>query len=600
MLSLTRVPRLTVALLLCASTSAAFLASSAQAQVIERNLPPPAQGDGGVVLAPEQLGASRDATPLGVTVSGIRLIGPKEQVEASPPTGVTISAIGAMSAERVAGPLSNYIGQPLSAKLIGDMQAAIARVYREAGYPFVAITLPVQEVTSGVVQLQVSEFRYGKVTTNGAKAGSEDGVLSQVRTADGGRIRADLLEEDLDWLNRYPYRSVQGVFSPGDQAGETALTLEVAPRKPWEIFAGWSNTGTGATGRQRYFAGFGAGMPSLGNSFLSYQATGSDDFWSAPGSIASGASSPRYFSQAARLVMPLAARQSLEIAPNYVATRQNGDPATFAFTNEVLEIPVIYRTALSNILPGTYLGDLMIGAVGRHVSRRSYFDGTDIGGANADQFELVFGWAMNRADAHGRTTVLARVVGNPGGVLGGNSAANWNAYSSGRVDRANYAYATLDLGRLTRLPGGLAYVTQFSGLLGTRTLPDTSQLAIGGMSATRGYVLEDASVDRGFYWRNEVCLPSFSLFGRNMAGGFKDDLSPYGFLDLGFGYNYGYDGLLGHVEAEKSSLAGIGAGLDYRHGSHVQASLAAGHALSSARETRAGDWTVQARLFLSY
>jgi hemolysin activation/secretion protein len=590
-----------VAVGLLALVAGAATAHAQGAAVLERNLPPPVLGGGGLAISPERLGASTDTTPLGVDVGGIRLIGPKEQPAARPPAGVSIGAIGAMPHAPLAQALAPFVGRPLSAKLIGDVQAAIAKAYRDAGYPFVAVTVPPQEVTSGVLQLQVSEFRYGAVTTTGAVPGSEAYLIARVRAQAGARIKAELLEEDLDWLNRYPYRAVQGVFAPGDALGTSALTLEITPRKPWEAFAGWSNTGTAATSYQRYFAGFGAAVPLLGDSFLSYQATGSGDFWSDTASVGTGPAAPNYFSQAGRLVVPIGARQSLEIAPNYVATRQNGDPEIFAFTNQTFELPVVYRTALSNVVPDSYLGDLMVGAVGRHVSRSSYFDGTGIGGAEADQFELLLGWAASRADAYGRTSVQARLVVNPGGVLGGNDAAHWSDYTAGRVDNVRYAYGTLDAGRVTRLPFGFAYVTQFSGLLADQALPDTDQLAIGGMMATRGYVLDDASVDSGFYWRNELRLPSAALLGHLGAlKGVQDELSPYAFLDIGYGYNYGYDGVLGPVSALTTRMAGIGAGLDYRLGAQIQASFVAGYALSSAGQTAAGDWTLQGRLFVSY
>lgn len=571
------------------------------AGVLERNLPPPVLGGGGLSLSPERLGASTDATPLGVDLAGVRLIGPKEPPLSRPPSGVSIGAIGAMAHAPLVQALTPFVGKPLSAKLIGELQAAVARAYREAGYPFVAVTVPPQEVTSGVLQLQVSEFRYGEVTTQGAVPGTETYLLARLRAATGERIRADLLEEDLDWLNRYPYRTAEGVFAPGDALGSSALTLNLTPRKPWEVFAGWSNTGTQATSYQRYFAGFGAALPAWGDSFLSYQATGSEDFWSDPASIGTGAASPNYFSQSARLVVPLAARQSVEIAPNYVATRQTGEPDLFSFTNQTFELPVLYRTALSNLLPGAYRGELLLGAVGRHVSRESYFTGTDIGGAAADQFELILGWAASRSDAFGRTSIQARLIANPGGVLGGNDAASWDAYTAGRVSDVDYTYGTLDIGRVTRLPAGFAYVTQFTGLVSGQALPDTDQLAIGGLYATRGYVLDDASVDQGFFWRNELRLPTLPVLSRlATSAGARDELSPYGFLDIGYGYNYGFDSVLGPVAGLTTHMAGIGAGVDYRFGDHLQASLVAGYALSSAGDTAAGDWTVQGRLFIAY
>lgn len=58
--------------------------------------------------------------------------------------------------------------------------------------------------------------------------------------------------------------------------------------------------------------------------------------------------------------------------------------------------------------------------------------------------------------------------------------------------------------------------------------------------------------------------------------------------------------MLGPVSALTIRMAGIGAGLDYRLGTQIQASFVAGYALSSAGQTAAGDWTLQGRLFVSY
>jgi len=591
-------------LLAAALLIAALFSTAAHGQtraVFERNLPPAVVGQGGLVIGPQQAGSSTDATPLGVNLNGVRLIGPREDPTAHPTAGVSVGDIGDIPRDRLSAILAPYLRQPLSPKLIADIQTSVAQTYRDAGYPFVSVTVPPQEITGGVVQFRVTEFRYGTVTAKGAAPEAQSELRSHVRAQSGERIATAALEEDLDWLNRYPYHSVEGIFAPGDALGASALTLEVTPQKPWQVFAGWSNTGTPETGEDRYFAGFGAALPQFGNSFVSYQATGSEDFWSDPGSVGDGAYAPNYASHAARFVFSPLPRQSLEIVPNYVATRQNSLEGPFSFTNTTFELPVVYRTAISNILPGHYWGDLSIGAVGRHVTRDSYFDGTDIGGASADVFEGILGWAASGSDAFGRTQLEARLVVNPGGILGGNNAETWAVYSAGRVDDVTYAYATLDASRVTRLPAGLAYVSQFSGLWASQPLPDTEQLSLGGMNATRGYGFANIGVDSGLVWRNEVRFPALSIFGETKDFNWiSDEVSAYAFFDLGYGYNFGFDGILGEVEGFDTNMAGIGGGVDYRIGKNMQASFVAGYALTDAGLTHAGDWTLQGRLFLSY
>ncbi|MEW6256491.1 MAG: ShlB/FhaC/HecB family hemolysin secretion/activation protein [Pseudomonadota bacterium] len=567
---------------------------------VERNLPPVISGQGRLVIGPQDLAGSPDDTPLGVALSGITLVGPKESVAKRGGRGIRIGAVGEIDRAALTAALTPFLGQSLSRKRISDIQAAIARVYRTAGYPFVSVTLPPQEVTGGMLTLRVVEFRTGAVKVTGAEAGTEAALSGRVRATPGQRIATGALEEDLAWLNRSPYRTVNGVFAPGDELGLSTLTLEVTPQKPWQVFGGWSNTGTHSTGFDRYFAGFGAALPGLPESYLSYQITGSPNFWSDPAGVGTGPEQPSYYSQAGRLVISTGARQSLEFVPNYVATRQNALGQTFAYDNETLEIPVTYRTALSNLVPGLYAGDLILGATGKTVSRTSYFTGQDIGGATADLFELIVGWSVSRFDPSGTTNLDLKLIGNPGGMIGGNTAAAWSRYSGGRVTDVTYIYGAGGLNRVTRLPSGFNWVSDLAGTAAGQPLPDTEQLSLGGLYATRGYTLDDATVDTGLVWRNELRTPTFALLSAMGVAGVTDQASPYAFLDMSWGRAYGYEGALGTVPQNDYSLAGLGLGLDYTLNRNLTATLVGGVALTDAIYTKAGDFTLQARVYVSY
>ena len=575
-------------------------ASAQQAAPVERNLPPVVSGRGGLIISERDLGGSTDDTPLGVRLSGISVVGPKESPAHRSAKGIRIGAIGDIDRAALEAALAPFLGQPLSRKRIGDIQAAIAKVYRAAGYPFVSVSLPPQEVTRGVLVVQVVEFRLGSVKVNGAEAGAQADIARRVRATPGERIAADALEEDLAWLNRYPYRSVNGVFSPGKDIGLSTLMLEVTPQKPWQAYAGWSNTGTHNTGFDRYYAGFGAALPGLPESFVSHQVTGSANFWTKPGSVGTGAEQPNYYSQAARIVLSTGPRQSIEVAPNYVATRQNAVGSTFAFVNTTLEIPVYYRTAISNVVPGLYAGDLVLGAIAKTSARTSYFSGVSFADASADLFELSVGWAVTRADAWGTTNLDVRIVGNPGGVLGANTTTNWASYSSGRVTDVTYVYGSGELSRMTRLPFGLSWISNVSGTAAGQSLPDTEQLGLGGLQGTRGYTLDDATVDTGVVWRNELRAPSFPLLGALGDGRLADTASPYAFFDTSWGRRYGYESALGTVSEDNYRLSGAGVGIDYNLNRTFTATVVGGVALSNANYTRAGDVTVQARLFANY
>ena len=89
------------------------------------------------------------------------------------------------------------------------------------------------------------------------------------------------LETDLDWANRNPFRQVEAVFGPGKDLGMTDVNIQVTDRKPWQVYAGYANSGTLLTDRNRYYVGA-SGAPSA-DVVASYQLTGSGNFWATTG-----------------------------------------------------------------------------------------------------------------------------------------------------------------------------------------------------------------------------------------------------------------------------------------------------------------------------
>ncbi|WP_348935954.1 ShlB/FhaC/HecB family hemolysin secretion/activation protein [Aquabacter sp. CN5-332] len=597
-------------LCLIGTTASAFAQSRG---VVERNLPPAVSGGDGLQLGVVPPGTVDD-TPLGVNLSGIRLIGLSGKVAARPTRGITFVGIEGVPPDRLQAALTPFLGRPLSGRLIADIQTAVAKVYRDFGHPFVSVTAPPQDISAGVLQLQVVPFKLGAVSTRGAAGAPgapEDAPLAaKVRAESGALIDAPRLSEDLDWLNRYPYRQINGVFEPGTRPGDSDLTLEITRQKPWQVFAGWSNTGTQETDYNRYFVGFGAGIEALNDTTISYQLTGSSNFWTAPASIdLTGSAWPSYLSHAGRVVIPTFDRQSIEITPSFVATSQLSVDNILTFQNSTFELPILYRSAVSNLAPALAgWGDLYGGVSPKWVGRDTWFNDEKVATGTAGVFDLIFGWA-NQLQVVGSTSIDVRLVANPGGVVGGNDSDTWLLFTNGRVTDAQYAYGygTLDqstpLSGLPLLQGFTLRNTLYAQVAG-QALPDTEQLALGGYYAARGYTLSDGSVDAGFVLRNELRGPTLPLLTTPGADnpavkGMTDAASPYLFLDVAYGHNYGLSGTLA-VFDPNTTLVGAGVGIDYALASNLQAGVVAGVALTNGPVTDAGDVTVQGRVVVSY
>src|SRR3954469_2251027 len=100
----------------------AIAPDGAQAQVVERNLPPePPRRASAIKIGTDDLLRSDDATPLGVNVQAIVLIGANAGANpVSGVKGVDVSQVGGLDAAALREQLTPFVDQPLSRKLIAE------------------------------------------------------------------------------------------------------------------------------------------------------------------------------------------------------------------------------------------------------------------------------------------------------------------------------------------------------------------------------------------------------------------------------------------------------------------------------------------------
>jgi hemolysin activation/secretion protein len=554
----------------------------AQAQVVERNLPPePPRRASAIKLGTDDLLKSDDATPLGVNVQGIVLIGADANARpASDAKGIDVSQVSGIDAPGLREQLTPFLDRPLSRKLIAEVQAKLAAAYREAGRPFVSITLPPQEVSTGVLQLRVIAFKVAGIKVTGAER--ESFPQDRIRLVPGQEIDARKLETDLDWANRNPFRQVEAVFGPGKDLGMTDVNIQVTDRKPWQVYAGYANSGTRATDRNRYYVGAN-GAPSA-DIFASYQLTGSSNFWVNDG-LFNRPDDAKYVSQAGRLLTPLGLRTSLEVVGDHVLTNEQPNDL-FRIKTQTSQASAVVRTALSNLAPPA-TGDLLGGVELKHQLRTTIFDGTPVAEGSADVAQLVVGWNGRWSDNLGINTLDIRLKSNPSGILSGNNAGAWSAFTNGRVTDVQTNLVTLEYGRVTPLPQGLSLKSEVTVLASSKPLPDTERVSPGGINTVRGYVTEDGVVDQALILRNSLYFSAPS-----MPSWMPGTLAPFLLADAGWGRDL--------FSKRDTTLSSVGAGLDFAAGANFNSKLLAARALTDGQHSRAGSWRVSVQASMSY
>lgn len=550
-----------------------FLAAfSAHGQAVERHLPTAPQGLATPLAAPNAVPSEQDATPIGPGLRAVVLLGPSEAIHDEVPDGVTVGDASRLKGDGVtAGILRLYFGRPLSRKLIAEIEAALARRYRDLNHPFVSLSTPEQEITGGVLQIRVVEFTAGKISVEGASGREAARLRRKVGLRSGQAIDARDLTYDLDWINRYPFRAVQAVFTPGDRLGVSDLNLAVRHSKPWQIYAGYSNDGSPTTSFDRYFVGGAIGGVFGADSILSVQSTASRD-------ALQGAGDPHYKSSALSYTLPVGRRGQIEASADAVETFQPGNP--FSVRLRAVEGVLGYRFAVSDLYGDRGATDLRFGIEARHQTGITYFGTLDIYNTSIETYQLYLGYHHS-----GRSLLDLTLHMSPGGINRGDSDAQAILYSQGRQKGATYSYLNGAYTRVTPVGRTLALSTQVIGQFAAVALPRTEQAGLGGASLVRGYTLDNGAFDTALVVRNEL---------RGAAGHWGPDsqVTPRLFVDAGYGRD--------NAARETRGVASAGAGAEVRLNRNVAVTIDAACALAPDHATRTGSWLGHVNMNLAF
>jgi hemolysin activation/secretion protein len=131
---------------------------------------------------------------------------------------------------------------------------SVTEFYRERGLILATAFVPEQEVTDGIIKLNVLEGRLGDVTVSNNNIFSESVISAAFSDEMGEAVTEERIESALRRINDLPGVRVRGSFSPGQNVGETSLNLGVLDEKAWNSSVIMDNHGAEATGEVRLFA----------------------------------------------------------------------------------------------------------------------------------------------------------------------------------------------------------------------------------------------------------------------------------------------------------------------------------------------------------
>lgn len=129
--------------------------------------------------------------------------------------------------------LTNYTGPNMNLLQIRAGLGELQLEYEASGFPTVAVTLPQQKVSNGVVRVQIVEGRLSAINIKHNRWFSLPNVLRAVPGLDTNiLLNTRWLQPELDRANANSDRQIYPAINPGLEPGSTELELRVEDRIP--------------------------------------------------------------------------------------------------------------------------------------------------------------------------------------------------------------------------------------------------------------------------------------------------------------------------------------------------------------------------------
>ncbi len=385
-----------------------------------------------------------------------------------------------------------FLGRPLTLADLQQITQLASNWYRAHGRPFVSVTVPPQNISTGVVQVVVIEYRVDRVAVKGNRWFSSNMLRAESGLVPGQTLTLPGVQQDLNWLNANPFRTVTTVFQPGSQPGTTDVVLETQDQLPVRVYSSFDNAGVRSLGLGEWSMG-----ATWGNAFgldqqLSYQFTRSV--------------SGRYDAHSLSWTVPLPWRDKLLIFGSFEQETPNIGPQ-FGENGYSGQASLRYVHSLPGL--ARFTEDVQFGYDFKTTNNNLEFGGLRVfaNQVAVDQFPLIYEAALT--DRYGQTTFEDQLVMSPGGMTGANNTFAFQAALPG--SRADYLYDRIGLTRVTRLPARFSWVARAIGQVSDRNLMYSEQLGAGGPDSVRGYYTDSALGSEGVLVSQEIRVPALNL-----------------------------------------------------------------------------------------
>ena len=373
-----------------------------------------------------------------------------------------------------------YLGPGQTVQSVDKARTALQKVYADKGYQTVAVEIPPQHVTGGVVLLQVVEAPIGRLHVKGSRYFSLNKIKEQAPSmAPGQVLNFQHMKHDLNALNQWPDRTVIPSLQPGARPQTVDINLNVKDTPPLHGSLSLDNRYSPNT------------TPLRIDGSLSY-----DDLWQRGDAI-----------NLAFQVAPERPNDALVFTGSYLWRVPDNDWLTFTFYGLVSNSKVSTVGSTNVVGRGQIAG---IVAKANLPSSSGFFESlsTELDYKRFDQNVTladvtepapVTYYPLSASYSAGWQNPSAFTSLNIGPVLSIRGlGSNPSAFDTKRFEaESNFLYLRGSLSRQQDLPGGFQLYVKLQGQVSDEPLVNSEQFSLGGQDTVRGYLESEVLGDNG-------------------------------------------------------------------------------------------------------
>lgn len=391
-----------------------------------------------------------------------------------------------------------FLGQPLTNETIADIKRCISDYYKDSGAPLANVSAPDQEITNGVLQIDIAESKLGEIHYCGNRWYKPSQLAKYIRQEKGECIDISRFSEDLAWMNRNPFRRSDAVFTPGKEPNTTDIELITWDRLPVRMYGGFDNRGNDGIGTERMFAGFNVGNFLRLDHRISYQYTCSLTF----GSLNA---------HTARYDMPLPWRDEISVWYGYSTVHLKHIGSEFHSRGSSEQASGRYTFASQD----GHVSDFTFGYDFKRTNNNLEFSETPVFSSKVVIGQFVAGYTYQSQPGCSVFYFNAELVGQPGGYWRHMKNSEYQTLRPYAINSYLYGKAAAEYTHRF-VNKEISLYARAAGQYSSANLLPSEEFGIGGADTVRGYKERIANGDDGILGNFEFRWDLFSFVRKKL------------------------------------------------------------------------------------